>query len=708
MSVPRGQVEGASRQGDGRTRIHYMPALDGLRALAVLGVMAFHSGIPFMPAGFLGVDAFFVLSGFLITSLLLAEWGSTGGVRLRSFWARRARRLLPALFLMLVGVTLFARFVAAPGAYPGLRLDELSTLFYVANWHFILSGQNYFVQNGPQSLVLHTWSLSIEEQFYIVWPVVVLAVMRYGRSLWALLVLAVTGAAASSAEMSLLYHGGSGLNRVYFGTDTHAQSLLIGAALAVSLLLWRERRARHPAPDAFQGPGSLPVPSEAAAGGRSEVANRSARLWIGALGVAGAGFAAWTWTQLGQNDAFVYPYGIVVAGIAVAAVILSAVLCPEGPVARALSWSPLRYLGRISYGMYLYHWPLQFLIDAKRTGLTGYPLFAVRVVATVALASASYYLVEKPIREGRFFTSMRAWVFTPLAVAGMATVVLVGTVAPAAYAQGPPPITGNTEQPFPSGVQKSVLLVGDSVALTLGMGLSAETPYYGLALHDEGILGCGVAIGSKYRSHGVVYPVGWACNTHPASGYVQWPVAWAQWIREYHPSVVALLAGRWEVMTRTWHGKWVHIGEPAYDAYLVHQLELAVRVATSGGAHMVMMTAPCYSSGEQPDGLPWPEDSAKRLDLYNSMVARVAGMFPGKVTLQNLDGLACPGGHFQASYHGMPLRCADGVHFTVAGGEELAPELLPLWARLAGVHTKLPATVHLTPAAFGFGCSPSG
>lgn len=678
----------------GHARIAYMPPLDGLRAFAVLGVMAFHSGIPFMPAGFLGVDAFFVLSGFLITSLLVAEWHGTGGIRLRSFWARRARRLLPALFLMLIGVTLFAKFVAAPGAYPGLRLDELSTLFYVANWHFILSGQNYFVQNGPQSLVLHTWSLSIEEQFYIVWPIVVLLVMRYGRSLWTLLWIAVGGAIASSLEMALLYHGGAGLNRVYFGTDTHAQSLLIGAALAVGLVLWRRSRQPAVAAGGLAALTHLPSPT--------------VRKWIGLIGVLGAGVAAWTWSQLGQNDSFVYPYGIVLAGLAVAAVILSAVLAPKGPVARGLSWSPLRYLGRISYGMYLYHWPLQFLIDSERTGLTGYPLFGERVAATVALATASYYMVERPIRQGTFFTSLRAWVATPLAVVTIAGVVLLGTAAPAAYAQGPPPATPSNLKPVPPASQKSVMLVGDSVALTLGMGLSAESPYYGIDLHDEGILGCGVAIGSKYRSHGVVYPVAWQCNPHPAPGYVQWPIAWRQWIAEYRPKVVVLLAGRWEVMTRTYQGKWVHIGERAYDTYLLHQLELAVRVATSGGARMVMETAPCYSSGEQPDGMPWPEDSATRLDLYNSLVEKVAAMYPGKVTLQNLDGLVCPGGHFESAYHGMPLRCADGVHFTVAGGEELAPQLLPLWARLAGFTGPLPSAVKLTPAAFGFGCSPAG
>jgi peptidoglycan/LPS O-acetylase OafA/YrhL len=150
----------APRQGP---NLSYIPALDGVRAVAVLGVMAFHGGISWLPAGFLGVDTFFVLSGFLITSLLISEWQHRHTIALGQFWARRARRLLPALLLLLVFVVLYAAFVAPAGTYPGLRLDSLSTLFYVANWHFILTGSNYFDQTSLPSLLTHTWSLAVEE-----------------------------------------------------------------------------------------------------------------------------------------------------------------------------------------------------------------------------------------------------------------------------------------------------------------------------------------------------------------------------------------------------------------------------------------------------------------------------------------------------------------------------------------------------------------
>ena len=199
----------------GRTIVFgFVPALDGIRAVAVLGVLLYHGGAPLSSGGFLGVNMFFVLSGFLITSLLLGEWTRRLTIRLGQFWARRARRLLPALLLMLVGVALFARFFSSPGEFSSLRLDSLSTLFYVANWHFIVGGSNYFAQSAQPSPLSHMWSLSIEEQFYILWPPVVLGLLHLGRrlrpsrQLWPVLAAAVVGVLVSAADMrwSYLHH----------------------------------------------------------------------------------------------------------------------------------------------------------------------------------------------------------------------------------------------------------------------------------------------------------------------------------------------------------------------------------------------------------------------------------------------------------------------------------------------------------------------
>ena len=165
------------------TRLAYLPALDGVRACAVVAVMMFHGGIPHMDGGFMGVDAFFVLSGFLITSLLIGEWRQALTIKLGAFWARRARRLLPALLLMLLFVAFFASVIVPKGTYGALRLDALLTLLYVSNWHFILVNSNYFNETAASSPLLHTWSLAVEEQFYVIWPLVVLGVLHFTRSL---------------------------------------------------------------------------------------------------------------------------------------------------------------------------------------------------------------------------------------------------------------------------------------------------------------------------------------------------------------------------------------------------------------------------------------------------------------------------------------------------------------------------------------------
>ena len=247
------------------TRLAYLPALDGVRACAVLAVMMFHGGIPHMDGGFMGVDAFFVLSGFLITSLLIGEWRQSLTIKLGAFWARRARRLLPALLLMLLFVAFFASVIVPKGTYGALRLDALATLLYVSNWHFILVNSNYFNETSASSPLLHTWSLAVEEQFYVIWPLVVLGVLHFTRSLRALFALCCAAAIASAVWMSVVYDGGVNTNRAYLGTDTRSQCLFIGCALAVGLVLLTQRSHEEGRlakgelwrPEGTAGPGGL-------------------------------------------------------------------------------------------------------------------------------------------------------------------------------------------------------------------------------------------------------------------------------------------------------------------------------------------------------------------------------------------------------------------------------------------------------------------
>src|ERR671920_1663400 len=231
-------------------RLPYLPGLDGMRALAVIAVLLYHAGGggAFVPGGFLGVEVFFVISGYLITSLILAQWRSTGRVELKAFWVGRARRLLPALYVVLV-VTLTYAVVFLPGEVAGLRADVLAAMGYVTNWYLVWGHESYFEAVGRPSLLKHLWSLAVEEQFYLVWPLVLAFGLSLGAVRWRrrrILVVALMGAAGSAVLMALFYRPEGDPSRIYYGTDTRATGLLVGAALAFVWAPWRAAPASNP------------------------------------------------------------------------------------------------------------------------------------------------------------------------------------------------------------------------------------------------------------------------------------------------------------------------------------------------------------------------------------------------------------------------------------------------------------------------------
>jgi peptidoglycan/LPS O-acetylase OafA/YrhL len=664
---------GRTKAGHGEAphqRLAYLPGLDGVRAFAVAAVMIYHGGLSLATGGFMGVDTFFVLSGFLITSLLVAEWRGTLTIRLGAFWARRARRLLPALFLMLLFVAFFASVIVARGTYPALRLDALSTLLYVSNWHFILANSDYFNQTAAASPLIHTWSLAVEEQFYLIWPLVVLGVLRLTRSLRVLLALCGAAAIGSAVETYLLFRRSVSVNRVYLGTDTRSGCLFIGAALAVALVM-ASQRAHSVGRVPQDGPW---VPST----GRG-------RLCCAGVGVIGAAASIVIWVRVDSTTSFPYEGGFFLIGLATAAVILAIVGAPRSPVPWFLSLAPIRYLGRISYGLYIWHWPLFIWLDAARTNLSGYQLFGVRVAVTLAVAMASYHLVERPIRQGSFVRQWRAWVAVPASFGAVLIAVVVATAGTVGATAAPP--TGNPPPVSTPGAGPlvHVLLIGDSTATTLGEGLgevSVERKY-DYVLSDQGILGCGVVVGPEVEvMGGRGQPAPICRGTPPAPGTPldeqSLPNAWRHDIAMSHPNVVALLAGRWEVVDREYRGKWTNILHPVFAAYVKRQLEMASALVTQSGARMVFLTAPCTDEPEQPDGAPWPEENPARLAEYNKLVREVAEENPRTDSVADLDAAACPGGHYTATIGGVTIRTVnDGVHFTPAGGVFLAPSIMP-------------------------------
>jgi peptidoglycan/LPS O-acetylase OafA/YrhL len=376
-----------------------MPGLDGLRALAVIAVLLYHAGLSWIPGGFLGVEVFFVLSGYLITALLLAEWRAHGSVALKAFWWRRARRLLPALYLVLMATLAYA-VVFVPGEVAGLRGDVLAALGYVTNWYLVFGQESYFEAVGRPSLLKHLWSLAVEEQFYLFWPLVFWLGVSFGATRWRtrrVLMVASGGAAVSVALMAVLFVPGVDPSRLYYGTDTRAGGLLIGAALAV---VWTPELRRT----SSRGSSCPTVRGFGLDRARGRFRRRwgwTAPVLLDALGLAALGTLAFLCLRLGEFDPPLYRGGLAAVSLATAALIV-ALTHPRTRIGSALlGCRLLRWIGLRSYGIYLWHWPV-FMVT--RPGLDvpldGWPLLALRLVVTVVLAELSYRYVETPVRHG--------------------------------------------------------------------------------------------------------------------------------------------------------------------------------------------------------------------------------------------------------------------------------------------------------------------
>ena len=482
--------------------------------------------------GFLGIDVFFVLSGFLITSLLLGEWARRLTIQLGQFWARRARRLLPALLVMLVGVAVYAKVFATPGEFANLRLDSLSTLFYVSNWHFIFGGGSYFNLTSQPSPLQHMWSLSIEEQFYIVWPPVVLVLLHLGRKLrpsrrlWPILAVAVAGAMASAVDMRLVLPGrsvghaplrgnrhpvpGHSRRRGPGHRDGHLGRAPQGAARR-RVRCWAATRrpsvpTLRPAPPGNSRPG--PIGATDAGGGvpasSRSVPGRSprpsARVVLQILGWSAVAAGAYLWSHQSTPGAFLFEGGYFLFALGVALVIFCTITAQRASLSRALGNPVFRYVGKISYGTYLWHFPLFGLLSGERLHLYGYPLLAVRIGVTLVVATGSFYLVEEPIRQRRIrsLTEWRAWLLTAGAFLGVVAVTVAATVPATAEAASTARLVGAQY----AGPPVKVLMFGDSVAWRVGFAMLASQPQnsYDVNIDNGAIVGCGRA--TEHRIHG--------------------------------------------------------------------------------------------------------------------------------------------------------------------------------------------------------------
>jgi peptidoglycan/LPS O-acetylase OafA/YrhL len=358
-----------------RKSFSYINGLDGLRALAVLAVIAYHLNIPYSAGGFLGVTVFFVLSGYLITSLLVTEWEQTQKIDLKQFWIRRAKRLLPAMFLLLITLNIITPLLR-PELIPNLRQDTIAATFYYSNWHYIFQELSYFEAFEKPSLLTHFWSLAIEEQFYIFWAVIILFFLKVVKSRKAIFFFILTGSIVSSLWMTYLHDPNLDPSRVYYGTDTRIFSLLIGASLAII------------------------APKQSVT---------KLKKWpFEILATTSLAIFLFMVFYTNQYDSFVYEGGMAFLSLATAGLVLSLATSPTLIINKFLEWKLLKWIGIRSYGIYLWHYPVNVIMDSNvNTGGMNVIKVILELIITFLIAAISYTYVEKPIRQGAFQFNMK-------------------------------------------------------------------------------------------------------------------------------------------------------------------------------------------------------------------------------------------------------------------------------------------------------------
>jgi peptidoglycan/LPS O-acetylase OafA/YrhL len=651
-------------------------------------VLLYHTGV--LPGGWIGVDTFFVLSGYLITSLLLAEHDRTGGIALKAFWGRRARRLLPALFLLLAGVGLFAAVVATAEARSVIRQDLWGALTYSSNWLDIVRGSGYWETFTQPSPLAHVWSLAIEEQFYLVWPLVAWWALRRGGTR-RLVTVAAAGAVVLAAWAIGLAWTGASVDRLYLGTDTRAPALLLGAAL-----------------------GALRV-------GTARPELRRAAHVAGPLGVALLAWAAFT---LDGRDPEVYRGALLGVSLAGGLAVVGASQADGGWFGRVVGWRPLCVLGLLSYGIYLAHWPI--LLAVQRWSHLG-PWATTAVVAplTIAAAAASYLAVEQPIRLRRSLAWSRP-ALLPVLAAGCVVAAVAGTIgarpglrsvdertllaalpaaetatepgstaaavtgppvtrSPAAFDTLPtttaaatttaaptvapatvpatalaatvsaPPPTAPLVAPMarPAGRTPRVLAVGDSVAYSLSSALVTMGQRSAVDVAVRAAPGC------TPDDQRTAYRNGPATKHEPSvcQTMVQ---RWPRDVERFQPDLVLVLYGGF-ISGWLLDGPPLDTCDPAYGAHYGALLDRAIDTLTAGGARVVV-ALPAYN---RVYGTVEAADAT--VDCLTATYTAAVARHADRAAILRLDLFACPTADTcdSTQVDGRRLRF-DGLHYRAA------------------------------------------
>jgi peptidoglycan/LPS O-acetylase OafA/YrhL len=679
-----------------RKHLAYAAGLDGVRAFAVAAVVVFHLGASWLDGGFLGVDVFFVLSGFLITSILLTEFFDRRRIDVKNFYLRRARRLLPALFTMLAAVTLLT-WIFARDELHRLRGDVVAALTYCTNWTQIFWGRSYFDQLGRPSLLQHLWSLAVEEQFYVIWPLL-LVVLLTARQRWLVLAVPSGLAVLSLVLMASMYHVGQDTSRVYYGTDTHIAPMLIGATLAIVLGLRRQ------------------------AGGARET--RNGRLSADVLALVGFLVLAWSVVEVSSYSPGLYRGGYLFISLASAALIYAA--GRRGTVtARLFGWEPLVWIGQRSYAIYLWHWPI---LKLSRPGIDiHWPTWIVitlQVALTLIASDLSYRYIERPIRSRGFLAFVRGHrrhsssERRPVTIgAGLAAVLAVvaatlATAPPApagiqvdhsktrtihiadpgshptksARSQHPKPSHGSShasskpappaQPPFKRPVR--VGLFGDSQGMTLYINRPDGLSKY-LNVTNDTVEGCGMTTGVIHSRTGYTRDLGADCGS--------WQSQWRAGAQRDHPQVAVIEVGAWDVFDETVNGKTLTFGSPAWNAYWTKSLHQGIRLLLNQGAQVALMGVPCYrpiAAGGLPL-LPERGDDSRTRHL-NVLLAAALKMDPQRVFMIHPPSAFCNNPKIATDVN---YRW-DGTHYYKPGAElvfqVITPQLLAIPQPPPGAH----------------------
>ena len=643
-------------------------SLDGLRGLAVGAVVLYHFAPGILPGGFLGVDVFFVLSGFLITSLVLAEFSAEGTVSVRGFWTRRLRRLLPAsLAVIAVSVVLFW-WLESPSARPAVRTQSLASLFYVNNWSAIASGSSYESRFGQELPLTHFWSLAIEEQFYLLFPLAILAVvvvLRHrglgtpGALARPVLVISSIAAAASAVLMAVVHHPQVDPSRAYFGSDTRLNAILIGVALACLNLLRPARPGRH-----HRALSML-------------VALTSLLLLVAAFRFSGF-----------RQD-WLYNGGLAGISIVTAVLIWLLVRSQETPLGFLLHHRLIVGLGVVSYGVYLWHWPARVFLTTDRTGLDGFSLFAVRITVTAIATAVSFHLIEKRFRRTpadrarRPNMSGRQFALAGAALAVVAVLCIgltIPTTEPGAIpVAAPPPADSTSDGPV------RVYLVGDSVAWTIAGGAFA-IPQPTTAVSSFDAREVTLWNRSRFGLSLLRWPKRTDSTVTQDCSTCEPVIDWAGDVGTFRPDMVLYSTSLYDSYDLRIDDEWIEVGSDRFNALYLEALDDLRSMLESLGTRLVLMAQPI--PGNYPPE--WSRQLARDSRTFpqiNELLRRFVAEHTD-VALIDLDAYLCPQQICTTEdSSGHALR-SDGLHFTAAGAAHLAPWLFEQFRSILSAPTE--------------------